>query len=107
MKKTVVTMMVLVSLVMGMNAQAELRMKPYCQEVSKAAVLHDGTVVWDTIYYAKVSTDTSETVMEVSKEEYEALMSEYKANDPDLAAPKQKSFFGKVASVATFWNPND
>lgn len=101
MKKFVALMMV-VLIMAGISANAELRYTPARIELVKIGTKHDGFVVWDEIYYVSVASDAGVTQeIEVTKEEYESI------RDAQKTEPTKRAWYSNVASFCTFWNPND
>ena len=101
MKKTAMTMvLVMVMLVMGAVALGEVKYTTDHVEKFTVGYVHSGNPVVEEIYYLKATSDTGDSfVFEASEKEYQ----KYARKE----AFAEKTFFGKVGSVITFWNPND
>lgn len=100
MKKFTAMLLVMVMMVMGFCAHAELTYKTDGTKFFNIGTNRKGEKVNETIYYLKVMSESGESVrLEVTKEEYDKVARAEK--------DAQKNFFAKVGTALTFWNPND
>lgn len=103
MKKIVIVMVTLMMVMASFTASAELRYETSRVTLEKVGVKHDGFVVWDDRYYVNVVSEHGDVQeIEVTKEEYNSILQEQNSKNKT-----SKPWYAKVASVASFWNPND
>lgn len=108
MKKIFVMVVVILMVVGTIGANAELSFKTHSIESTLIGTKHTGEEVWDSRYYIEAMSEHGgePQILEVSEEEYnEILQAEKKVEKK--AAFDAKPWYGKIASVATFWNQND
>lgn len=100
MKKVIVMMVVLMTVLCAMSASAELQFTAVRTEHKQLGTLHTGEVVWDDFYYGTVKSETgSASEIEISKAEYDEAFK--------TLNPPEKNFIQKTAGWLSFWNTND
>ena len=107
MKKFAV-MMILMVICATIGANAELSFKTHSIESTLIGTKHTGEEVWDSRYYIEAMSEHGgePQILEVSEEEYNKILQAEKKAEKKVAFDA-KPWYGKIASVATFWNQND
>lgn len=104
MKKIIVTIMITLVMLSALTcAQAELKFRTDHVEHNVLGVRANGETVWDSRYFAVVTSDSGfSTIIEVTEDEYVQMR-----NQEMKESKSAKPWYSKVAAAATFWNPND